>query len=388
MQFLAGSQSVADFEIASIGNAHDIAGVSLIDNRFLLRHKSRRSGKAHHLAGTDMLIIDITLELPGAYFHKRYATAVVRVHIRVNLENESRESRFFRTDNALLCLNRLGRRSYLHKTVEQFLNPERIQRRPEKHRGNLTFQIIILAEFRIHAFYQFQIIAQLPGILCPDIGIYRRVGQIIYFHTLRHFLFVRSKQVEAMLIYVIYSLEFRAYINRPAQRTHFNLQFGLKLVENVERVAPLSVKLVYKNYNRSVAHTAHFHQFPGLLLYSLGHIDYNNYTVDGRKRAVSVLRKILVTGRVENIYLIIAVIESHHGRSHRYSALLLYLHPVGRGGLFNFIGFYRPCNVNCTTKQQQFLCQSRFTRIRVTDNGECAPTLYFFFQTCHVCICL
>ena len=32
MQFLAGSQSVADFEIASIGNAHDIAGVSLIDS--------------------------------------------------------------------------------------------------------------------------------------------------------------------------------------------------------------------------------------------------------------------------------------------------------------------------------------------------------------------
>ena len=70
MDCLAGGESVANLEIARVGDADDVAGVSLVDNALLLRHEGCRSGKTHELARADVAVVDIALELARAYLDK------------------------------------------------------------------------------------------------------------------------------------------------------------------------------------------------------------------------------------------------------------------------------------------------------------------------------
>ena len=182
-----------------------------------------------------------------------------------------------------------------------------------------------------------------------------------------------------MLIYIVDTFEMRADVDRPAERTHTDFQLALQLVEDVERIAALAVELVDKDNNGSVAHTAHLHKLPRLLLHAFRHVDHNDYTVDSRKCAIRILREILVSGSVENVDFVIAIIEAHHGCRHRDAALFLYLHPVGRGRLFDFIGLHSPCHMDSASKEEKFFGQCCFTGIRVTDDCECATSFYFFF---------
>ena len=168
-----------------------------------------------------------------------------------------------------------------------------------------------------------------------------------------------------MLENIIYPLKLRTYIYRPRQRTHTNFQLLLQFVKNVKRVTPLTVQLVYKNYHRCVAHTAHFHQTPCLCLHTLGHVHDYYYRVNGCESAERVFCEILVAGRVENIYLIRTIIEAHHRRCHRYTALLLYLHPVRSGSLLNLVTLHGPGHMDRAAKQQQLFGKSGFAGVRV-----------------------
>ena len=106
MQLFAGGQSVTDFKVAGVGNTYNVAGESFIDHRLFLCHKSRGSSKAHGFSGAYLLVVDVAFKLSGAYFDKRDAAAVVRVHICVYLEYESRKSRLFGLHFTLHCRNR------------------------------------------------------------------------------------------------------------------------------------------------------------------------------------------------------------------------------------------------------------------------------------------
>ena len=113
-----------------------------------------------------------------------------------------------------------------------------------------------------------------------------------------------------------------------------DLEFLLEFVEDVERVAPFAVELVYEDYHRGAAHAAHLHQAARLSLDALCHVDHDYHRVHGRECAEGVFGKVLVAGGVEDVYLVIAVVEPHYGGGHRYAALLLDVHPVGSGGFF------------------------------------------------------
>lgn len=62
VEYLTGSQGVADFEVARIGNTYDVAGICLVDNILFLSHKRRGRGKFHCLAGTYVTIRSVALK--------------------------------------------------------------------------------------------------------------------------------------------------------------------------------------------------------------------------------------------------------------------------------------------------------------------------------------
>ena len=70
---------------------------------------------------TDMLVVGVSLETSGTYLYKGDTTAVIRVHVGMNLKYKSRESILFRIYFPFNSLHRTREWSDTHKAIEQFL---------------------------------------------------------------------------------------------------------------------------------------------------------------------------------------------------------------------------------------------------------------------------
>ncbi len=384
MQVFAFGESVADFEAAVVGDTYYIAGESLVYNILLLRHKGCRSCKAHSLARAYVLVRRVALEAARADLYECDTATVVRVHISVDFEHETRERRLGRLYCALDGVDRTGRRCYLHKAVQKLFHAEGIECRPEEYGSDLAGEIRLNIEVGIYPLNQLEVFAQALGVFLAYSLVDARVVDVVYLHALGCLLLVGREQVESMLIYIIHAFEFRTYINRPRKRAHSNLQLGFKLVEYLERVATLAVELVYEDYNRSVAHAAYLHEFARLSLDALCHVDHYNYGVDRRKGAVGIFGKVLVTRGVKDIDFIIAVVEAHYRCGYRNTALLFDFHPVAGGGFLYLVGLYGAGDMDSTAEKEQLLGECRLTCVGMRYNGESTSPLYFFANAGHV----
>ena len=377
MDFLAGGDCVADLEVAGVGNTHDVAGPGLVDDALFLGHESRGRREFQGFSGADVAVDGIALEFAGADLHESDAGTVVGVHVGMNLEHEAGEAFLVGPHGALDCLDGPGRGGDFHEAVQQFLDAEGIQGRAEEHRSDAGVEIILNVEFRVYAFDKFQVFAQLGGIGRADGLVDTRVADVVDFHTLRNLLFVGGEEVEAVFVDIVDALEPGADIDGPTEGTDADFQFGFQFVEDVEGVAALAVEFVDENNHGGVAHTAHFHEFAGLLLDALGHVDHDDYGIDGRKGAVGVLGEILVARGIENVNLVVAVVETHHGRSHRNTALFFDFHPVAGGGFLDFVAFDGTGDMDSAAIEQEFLGEGGFAGVGVRDDGEGAPAADF-----------
>ena len=77
------------------------------------------------------------------------------------------------------------------------------------------------------------------------------------------------KRDDVLLVTVVNALELLAAADRPVDRIGLDAKLVLNLVNEVERVARLSVHLVYECKNRNVAHYADFEQLSCLRLNAL-----------------------------------------------------------------------------------------------------------------------
>ena len=199
-------------------------------------------------------------------------------------------------------------------------------------------------------------------------------GRIIQFdihnRTLSTLFIFGKEERQTIGIEIIHPLEGRPRADRPCQRTHLDLQFGLNLIEQIERILAGAVEFVDEDHHRRFTHAAHLHQFAGLGLDTLGTVDHDNHAIDRRQRPVGILGKILVTGRIENVDLAIFVLKTHHRSGHRNTTLTLNLHEVRSGTPFDLVRLDGPGHMNRTSEKQQLFGQSGLTGIRVTNDGE------------------
>ena len=378
MKFFTGSQRITDLEVSGIRQTDDIAGKSLVHHFLLLRHESCRTAETHHLSETDMLVVGITFETSGTNLHESNTTAMVRVHIGMDLENEAGESILFRIDHPFHSRYRTGRRSDIDKAIQQLFHPEVIQGRTKKHGSNISFQISIDIEFRINPFYQFDIGTELFCLSGIDIVFKFRAVDILKFHILRHILLARSIEIQFLFIYIIDATEPLSHVDRPAQRAHIDMQLLFDLVQQVERVLTVAVHLIDKHDHGSLTHTADFHQLTGLGFHTFCGIDHDNNAIHSRQRTKRIFSEILVAGRIEDIDFMAGIIESHHGGCDGDSTLLFNFHPVGGSCLLDLVRLYGSCHMNGTSKEQQFFGKSRLTGIRVADNSKRSSSLNLF----------
>ena len=156
----------------------------------------------------------VALKLAAAHLAEGDARAVVGVDVGGYLKDESRELGLVRIHHSLLSLGGARAWSYLHEAVEQFLHTEVVERRTEEHRCHLGIAVFIYVELRIYAIHEFQVLAQFGGIRLSHCLI-ELFAVDIHLHLFSNPLFVRSKKIELLFIYVIHALELHTLVDRP-----------------------------------------------------------------------------------------------------------------------------------------------------------------------------
>ena len=111
---------------------------------------------------------------------------------------------------------------------------------------------------------------------------------------------------------VINALKINAAAYRPVHRVCAYAELLFQLVKQFKRVARLAVHLVYECEYRYMAHGADFEQLSCLRLDTLCRVYYHDDAVSGSQCAVGVLRKILMSRSVKDIYAVPLIFELQH----------------------------------------------------------------------------
>ncbi len=166
--------------------------------------------------------------------------------------------------------------------------------------------------------------------------------------------------------------EFRPRAQRPIHREGRDAENLLEFVEQFQRRLGRAVHLVDESKKRNLPVLAHVEKLARLWFDPLGGVDDDHGKIHRCEHTVSVLGKVMVPRRVQQVDRAAAVFEIQHGRTDRNPAFFLQLHPVRlRGGLL-FFGRDRTRQMNRPAVEEEFLGQGRFSRVRVRDDGKCA----------------
>ena len=161
-----------------------------------------------------------------------------------------------------------------------------------------------------------------------------------------------------------------AVAERPNHGRGLQAEHGLKLVEQLERVARRPVALVHEREDRHAATAADLEELARLGLHALRGVDHHERGVDGGEDAVGVLGKVLVAGGVEQVDGVAAVIELEDGGTDRDAALFLEFHPVGGGGALVFARGDGTGEMDGVAVKEELLGQRRLARVGVGDDRE------------------
>ena len=215
MQLFASREGVANLKIASIRKAYNIACKRFIDSLLFLRHEAGGCGETHLLSFADMFVIGVALEFSGADFEECDATAVVGVHVGMNLKAEARKFLFERIHHSFQRAYRSRGGGNLNEAFEELLYAKGVECRTEEHGCKIALKIFLFGERVIHAFDEVKIHTQLIGILLAYQFGNLRVIDVCKLNRFGDGLLVGRIEVERLLEYVVYALKSLSHIDRP-----------------------------------------------------------------------------------------------------------------------------------------------------------------------------
>ncbi|MNE21652.1 hypothetical protein D3C80_1148220 [compost metagenome] len=163
-----------------------------------------------------------------------------------------------------------------------------------------------------------------------------------------------------------------------------NIQGRFQFIQQFKRIFSVAVHFIDKNDHRSFPHATNFHQTFGLFLHPVCTVDHQNHTVDRSQCSVSIFRKVLVTGSIQNIDLFSGIFKSHYGSCNGNSTLLFNFHEIRSSRFLDFIVLNSTRRLNCTTKKQELFSQCCFTCIGMRDNSK-GSSLFNFYFVAHDC---
>ena len=128
----------------------------------------------------------------------------------------------------------------------------------------------------------------------------------------RRAIFAADGAVEQMKLFhlpVINALKINAVADRPVHRKRADAEHALQFVEQLQRIFHRPVALVHERENRHATLPADLEQLSRLRFDAFRGINHHHHRIHGGQHAISVLGKILVAGRVEQVDAIAVVVE-------------------------------------------------------------------------------
>ena len=158
--------------------------------------------------------------------------------------------------------------------------------------------------------------------------------------------------------------------DRPGQGSGPQADLLLDLVHELEGVEARPVPLVDDGEDRDAAVRADLEELEGLRLETLGGVDEHHRRVHGREHPVGVLGEVRVTGGVDQVDHVVAVVELQGRRGDGDAAGPLHLHPVRHRAAPAGLAVHRARLRDHVGVQGQGLGQGRLAGVGVADDRE------------------
>ena len=207
---------------------------------------------------------------------------MLRVHVRLDLEDEGGEFLGRRINHHPAAFARGWRWRELEETVEQELHAEVVRRAAEEDGRELAGEDFFQIELRARAFEQFQLVADLLIGSFLDRILHALVLDARHRH--RGAIGAVNRALEKMhllLLAIINPAEARAVAERPVDRIGVDAEHGFQLVKQVHRRPGRAVELVHEGENRHAPAAADFEEFPRLTLDALARVHHHHGGVHG-----------------------------------------------------------------------------------------------------------
>ena len=159
-------------------------------------------------------------------------------------------------------------------------------------------------------------------------------------------------------------------MNRPGNRMAGNVEIGLDVAHEFERILANAIALVDEREDRHPPAFANREQLPCPILDATTIVEQHHRAVGCNQCAIRVLGEVLVARRVEQVDLIAVVLELHDARRDGNAALLLQLHPIRSRMPRRTARLDRPSQVDGAAVQQQLFRERRLTGVRMADDGK------------------
>ena len=302
--------------------------------------------------------------------YEGYAVAVLRVHVRLDLEHEARERRVFRLHVAGVRFARPRRRRQLQELAEKRLDAEIRERRAEEDRRKRAVDdpvVVVRMPGRIeqldvrheaiectlaHHFKQCDVVDAHDRVVGP-------CGATVS---------AAFEQMHFALEPVVHAYEDVVVEHGPRGSEAVDTEIRLDILNELERIFPVPVALVYEREDRRATLFAHVEQLPGAFFHTATIVEQHDGAVGRDQRAIRVFREIFVPRRIEQVELIAQILELQHGAGDRDAAFLLELHPVGGGVPRGTPCLDRAGEVDGAAVQEQLLGQRGLTGVGVRDD--------------------
>ncbi len=135
-------------------NPNNVARPRLIHRFPILPEQPMGTRQANPFAGAGDHHAHLALKPPRANADERNAIAMARVHVRLDLKNESAERRIARLDHSMSRRPRLRWQAITHKRIQQELHAKVIHRRAEEDRRELPAMDRLFVKHRARPFQE------------------------------------------------------------------------------------------------------------------------------------------------------------------------------------------------------------------------------------------
>ena len=157
--FGALGQRIAGPQAAVIGDADDVAGPGFLGEVAVAGQKEHRVLHRHEPPRTLVFQLHAAPEAACADAQKGNPITVLRIDVRLHLENEPSDSLFLGPNRGRLGRLRPRRRREPGHALQQLAYPEVVDRAAEKYRRQVTLAVRIEIEFRAQTARHFDLFA-------------------------------------------------------------------------------------------------------------------------------------------------------------------------------------------------------------------------------------